>query len=859
MTTPLRQPALFAPAVARPLAPALIAGGRTVTHGELAALVAERRADLPDAQDGRCLVLVELDRSVDSIVGYLATLAAGHAALVVPDACADSVLAQYRPEITCREGRFESTDGLVAAREIRPRHLLHPHLALLLSTSGSTGSPKLVRLSHENLRANADAISRVLGLTENDRGITALPLQYCYGLSVLHSHLRAGASLVVRDGSAVEPEFWAAVADHDVTNVPLVPHSATWALKEGMLDRALPNLRLLTQAGGRLAPADVRRLVQVCERGRRDFRVMYGQTEATARIAVQPEGLAGTSPDAVGVALPGLEVRLDHAVPEANSPDVGELVVRGASVMMGYAEHPDDLALGRMITELRTGDLATLDEHGVIRITGRRSGFVKIMGLRVDLARVEAALTELGHEVVVTGDDESIRVAVAPRGRRDWKISSQVRRSAATVSGLSPAAVHVAVTPLPLLANGKVDRLGADALVRAAHNENCENTRQAVDSSGGAVTVPMVAATLGDVLALDEIDPDKSFVEQGGDSLSHVPATARLTALLGDLPRDWHHRPVRDLATSHATAPRTLDTTVVVRALAVVMICASHTRVVDLAGGAHILLALAGWSAARFGLALPDAGRRWRATGRAVIGIGVPAACAAVAGMVLLDRYDWPNVFLLNWLFGSTVDSRVELWFIDALVFSLLLLTAALTVPTVARARERDAWRLYLLIMAIGLVPRFITQAVTERPIDGLPYTVFWLVAAGAALAHAQDFVRKMVTIALVAAGIATLFTDPYRALMVVAGVAVIAFVPQVRVPARATRLIVVLASASLYIYVFQFQLFQTIPNTGIGTVTALLKTLTGLAGGCLIWWLADPVVQRLRNLLPPTPPRKDS
>ena len=123
MTTPLRQPALFAPAVARPLAPALIAGGRTVTHGELAALVAERRADLPDAQDGRCLVLVELDRSVDSIVGYLATLAAGHAALVVPDACADSVLAQYRPKITCREGRFESTDGLVAARDIRPRHL----------------------------------------------------------------------------------------------------------------------------------------------------------------------------------------------------------------------------------------------------------------------------------------------------------------------------------------------------------------------------------------------------------------------------------------------------------------------------------------------------------------------------------------------------------------------------------------------------------------------------------------------------------------------------------------------------------------------------------------------------------------
>lgn len=353
---------------------------------------------------------------------------------------------------------------------------------------------------------------------------------------------------------------------------------------------------------------------------------------------------------------------------------------------------------------------------------------MKLRGLRVDLGRVERLLGDAGYEAVVGGDDTGLRIAVAPR-MRELRQAAKVRRAAAVASGVGPAVIDVAVTPIPLLDNGKVDRIGADALVRAATRDECSQTRRAVDDSRSGATVSVVAATIGDVLALDAVDPDKSFVEHGGDSLTHVPATARLTALVGDLPRDWHRRPVRELATATAQRRGTIETSVVVRAIAVVMICASHTQVVDLAGGAHILLALAGWSAARFGLALPDTGRRWRATLRSVIGIGVPTACAAFIGMALTERYGWPYVFMLNWLFGSTSDSRVELWFIDALVLSLLVLTALVAIPAVARARDRDPWRLYLLIAALALVPRFVTQAVTDRPIDGLPYTVFWIVA----------------------------------------------------------------------------------------------------------------------------------
>ncbi|GAA3689314.1 acyl-CoA synthetase (AMP-forming)/AMP-acid ligase II [Yimella lutea] len=831
---------------------AITANGRDISRAELTELVHTRAALLPDRLDGRCLVHIPFERTLEAVVSYLAVLEAGHVALVLSPAPNDEVLQAYSPDFRHRDDAFErvSYDG-------RPTHLLHDDLAVLTSTSGSTGSPKLVRLSHDNLRANAAGIAEALGLTPQDRGITALPLFYCYGLSVLHSHLMAGASIVLHDGSSIDDEFWDLVRRERVSNVPLVPHSAQWMLEHDVLDAAFPDLRMLTQAGGRLAPESVTRLAGSGSRQGIDLRVMYGQTEATARIAIAPAGAASTHPDTVGVAIRGTQVRLDHTVPEANSDGVGELVVTGDSVMLGYAEHADDLALGRMQHELRTGDLARIDDDGVIRIVGRRSGFVKLMGLRVDLGRVERLLGDAGYEAVVGGDDTGLRIAVAPR-LRELRQAAKVRRAAAVASGVGPAVIDVAVTPIPLLDNGKVDRIGADALVRAATRDECSQTRRAVDGAGTGATVSMVAATIGDVLALDAVDPDKSFVEHGGDSLTHVPATARLTALVGDLPRDWHRRPVRELATATAQRRSTIETSVVVRAIAVVMICASHTQVVDLAGGAHILLALAGWSAARFGLALPDTGRRWRATLRSVIGIGVPTACAAFIGMVLTERYGWPNVFMLNWLFGSTSDSRVELWFIDALVLSLLVLTALVAIPAVARARDRDPWRLYLLIAALALVPRFVTQAVTDRPIDGLPYTVFWIVATGAALAHADDVVRKLVTIAVVVAGIATLFPDPRRSLMVVAGVTVIAFVPELRVPVRMIAPIVLLASASLYIYIFQFQLFQAVPDTGIGTVTAIIKTLTGLAGGCLIWWLADPAVRRLRNRLPAQPDRKD-
>ncbi len=852
-TTPGPRSAVGASVTGAVLGAALVVGDRSISHDELTASVRERATQLPDALDGRCLVHLRFDRSLDAVLNYLAVLEAGHVALVLAPTGAEQVVATYPADFVAERDGFRATgyDG-------RPTHLLHPELAVLLSTSGSTGSPKLVRLSHANLRANAEGIVAALGLTALDRGISALPFFYCYGLSVLHAHLLAGACLVLHEGSAVQEEFWAAVREHAVTNVPLVPHSAQWVLDNRILERDLPALRMLTQAGGRLAPERVSALATAARRADCRVRVMYGQTESTARIAIASARAAKVAPDTVGPALPGTTVRLDHAVPEADSDEVGELIVSGPSIMLGYAEHADDLALGRMITELRTGDLATIDTEGNIRIVGRRRNFVKIMGLRVDLGRVEAALGAAGHDAVVTGDDEGLRVLVAPTGGSDLRQVSRVRRAATAAAGIGAASVEVAVAPLPLLPGGKVDRLGADALVRAAASDACQDTRAGVDGAGGEVTVTAVAAVLGDVLAADSLDPDRSFVEQGGDSLTHVAASARLAALVGDLPADWHHRPLRDLAVTGRRRGQRLEAATLLRALAVLMICYSHTRVIDAAGGAHILLAIAGWNAARFGLSLPSRARRARATARSLIGICVPTAAAALTGMVLTDRYGWPNLLMANWLFGSLEDSRVELWFVDSLVVCLLVTTALLAVPPIARRAASDPFRVYLTLTALALVPRFVVHAISDLPVGGVPYTVFWIFSAGAAVATAGTLARKLLTLALVGIGIATYFPDPQRNLTIFLGICVLALVAEVRVPRWIVPVIVLLASASLYVYVFQFQLFQLVPRWEPGVLPGFLRSCVALLGGCLIWLVADPAVRRLRNLLPLDPHRKD-
>ena len=351
--------------------------------------LAARAAEVAERIGGtRRLVQVEAGRGMGTVAALLGAQAGGHAVLLGPPGESGRRLrAAYAPDVVVADG------GVVDVLREHPAHDLHPDLALLLSTSGSTGSAKLVRLSHDNLVANTAQIRAALDIRPDDCAALTLPLSYTYGLSVLQTHLAAGASVLLPDHSVVDECFWQAAARAGVTTIPGVPHTFELLERSGFADRDLPRLRYLTQAGGRMEPERVRRLAELGERRGWDLVVMYGQAEATARMTCLPADLAAEHPDTVGYPVAGAEVTVED----------GEIVFDGPNVMLGYAHGPADLALGRTVDRLRTGDLGELTPEGLLRVVGRRARFVKVLGHRIDLDALESRLRDAGRRRALHG------------------------------------------------------------------------------------------------------------------------------------------------------------------------------------------------------------------------------------------------------------------------------------------------------------------------------------------------------------------------------------------------------------------------------------------------------------------------
>lgn len=426
--------------------PAIRTKNQSVSYGELARRVEDMARTFGPA---RRLIALEAENSLPSLVAYLAALSSGNPLLILRPGggtAAETLVAAYDPDVVVRAAQGEA---VLDVRRDETRHELHPELALLLSTSVSTGSPKLVRLSAESVQANASAMAEYLHLRPSDTAATTLPLSYCYGMSVVNSHLLVGASLALTDLSVVDPCFWELAHAENVTSFAAVPYTFDLLERVGFEHMDLPSLRYITQAGGRLDPDRVRYFAELGRRQGWDLFVTYGATEATARMAYLPPDLAAGHPQAIGVPVPGGSFRLDPVAGLGAS----EFVYSGPNVMLGYAERTEDLALGRVITELHTGDLATRGPNGLYEIVGRRSRFVKILGLRVDLGQVEKLLAGLGLTAAAAGYDHSVVAAV--EGDHDLRL---IAKTLAQDLGLPRAAVELyPVKDIPRLGNGKPD------------------------------------------------------------------------------------------------------------------------------------------------------------------------------------------------------------------------------------------------------------------------------------------------------------------------------------------------------------------------------------------------------------------
>ena len=293
---------------------------------------------------------------------------------------------------------------------------LHEELSHLLPTSGSTGSPKLVRHKYENIEAAGLNISTFFELKESDRPLMVLPLYYTMGLSMVFSHLRVGATILITGLSMTDPNFWKFIKDEKATSFTGVPYSFQILNLMRFLRMDLPHLELLTQGGGKM-PTDLNiKFAEYCRDKGKRWIATYGQSECTARMAYLPAKWALEKIGSIGIAVPNGELSLIDA--EGNTittpKQEGEMCYRGKNVTMGYARQQSDLALGdERNGYIRTGDLAYFDEDGCYYIVGRMGRFLKLFGMRVGLDECEQIVqTDCGIECACVGTDEKMIVYI---------------------------------------------------------------------------------------------------------------------------------------------------------------------------------------------------------------------------------------------------------------------------------------------------------------------------------------------------------------------------------------------------------------------------------------------------------------
>ena len=637
--------------------------GVQLSYRALAAAVAdfaERLAGPPG------FVLIETRNTIDTVVAIYGAMAAGRATLLTK-AADDTGFARladiYRPASIVRQGakalRVEAGSDDPAA--------VHHELALLLSTSGTTGATKLVRLSGDNVDANARSIADYLGITPSDCALANLPLHYSYGLSVLNSHLLAGASVMLTEQAISAPGFRALCERAPITSMAGVPYSYELLEAARFCDWAPPTLRTMSQAGGRMPPEQVLAWHDwLADRGGRLF-IMYGQTEATARMAYVDPAVLSQKPDAIGRAIPGGTLSL---IDEAGEPVTaagaeGELIYSGPNVMLGYAEQASDLARGRDIAVLHTGDLAVRDADGDFRLVGRKQRFVKPYGLRVSLDAIEAKLAADGIRAMAAGDDGLI--AIAATGHVG---PASLRADLARWLSLPENLFDVVVLPeFPMLASGKRDYksiLGAAQLRRMS--------AKGLDTRGKGFAAQF-SAILG-----REVQQSDSFISLHGDSLSYVNVLIAIDEYLGKVPDNWESLTVAELDALSLAAPvatprwiKPFDTEVVLRALAIMAVVLVHAKFRIVSGGADALIILAGYNLARFNKGRLTAGLGWEIFENFVKRIILPFYFILLLYTIFRESPGITAFLLVDNLSSDPERLRTILapfWFIQALLVS---------------------------------------------------------------------------------------------------------------------------------------------------------------------------------------------
>ena len=442
------------------------AGGQ-LTYGELVDLRGQLSAVLPERE----LVFCLCENRVGALAGFLSLYDCKDVCLLL-SAHIDKALLKvldetygpsyyWMPEAMVEESGYEKVyeyRDFVLCKTGKKAPALHPDLSMLMTTSGTTGSPKLVRHKYGNIENNAKNVAKVFGWTPEERGIIDLPMQYTMGLNVINSHIYAGATVLLIEVNLMSPKYWAFIKEQKGSNFTGVPFSYEILNRLRFWKMDLPYLTTMAEGGGKLSDTLFKTFADYAVEKDKRFFATFGTTETSARLAFLPPEQAATHIGSIGHAIPeGKLILVDENGNEIIDADVeGELRYEGPNVTMGYGTCVEDLAKGDEFCGVyETGDLAKKDADGYFYIVGRKKRFLKLFGLRVSLDQSEKIISENfgGIECACTGDDNQMLIYITQEDKKD-----EVKQLISEKTGLMAKFFDVRVIEaIPRFESGKIN------------------------------------------------------------------------------------------------------------------------------------------------------------------------------------------------------------------------------------------------------------------------------------------------------------------------------------------------------------------------------------------------------------------
>lgn len=437
-----------------------------LTYGELVQQVKTVKQVIPERE----LVFCLCENKVGALAGFLSFYDNRDVCLLlsahIDRGLLDSLYSTYHPSYIWMPSILQNQFGFVEVYSSHGFSLcktgcvapdMHPELSMLMTTSGTTGSPKLVRHKYGNIESNAKNVATVFGWTTEDKGIIDLPMQYTMGLNVITSHIYAGATIMLLEANLLSPQYWKFIKEHEGTNFTGVPYSYEILSKLRFQRMDLPHLHTLAEGGGKLSDAQFESFAKYAEEKGKRFFATFGTTETSARLAYLPPQDAVTHIGSIGTAIPeGKLFLVDENGSEITVPGIeGELRYEGPNVTMGYGTCVEDLKNGdEFCGTYNTGDIAKFDKDGYFYIVGRKKRFLKLFGLRVSLDQSEKIIKETFNiECACTGTDQQMYIYIT-----DESYVDKVKKTFVEKTGLVSKCFEVIyIENIPRFDSGKIN------------------------------------------------------------------------------------------------------------------------------------------------------------------------------------------------------------------------------------------------------------------------------------------------------------------------------------------------------------------------------------------------------------------